>query len=165
MIREESQSILQQAKDCSSSIIGLEDSASFISENTAGISLMFDFDAVILASRIYQQVGRSHLRQAIRAQNYVPAPSQEQPERRSQKTNSADQPNSSSLQLQITSKPSNQERILRLVNLWEKAPEPKITTPITTIVNLPKFLILGTSESGKSTLLKGLGLALSGTYL
>ncbi|KAI0411931.1 G-alpha-domain-containing protein [Xylaria grammica] len=84
--REESQDILQQAKDCSSSITGLGDSASFISENTAAISLMFDFDAVILASKIYQQAGRSHLRQAIRAHNQATA--QEQPEHESQETSS-----------------------------------------------------------------------------
>ncbi|KAI0444139.1 G-protein alpha subunit-domain-containing protein [Xylaria telfairii] len=179
LLREESQSILQQAKDCSSSIIGLEDSASFISENTAGISLMFNFDTVLLTSRIYQQVGRSHLRQAIRAQNYVPAPSQEQPEYRSEKTEPINQLNRRNLQLQITRKPSNQARILRLVNLRRKTPEQKtpepstpepktpglnITRPITTTGSLPKFLILGTSESGKSTLLKGLRLALEGGY-
>ncbi|KAI0505826.1 hypothetical protein F5B22DRAFT_651372 [Xylaria bambusicola] len=53
LLREESQSILQQAKHCSPSIIGLEDSSSFISENTAGISLAFNFDAFVLASKIY----------------------------------------------------------------------------------------------------------------
>ncbi|KAI0862731.1 hypothetical protein F4860DRAFT_512698 [Xylaria cubensis] len=74
MIRqEESQRILEQAKKASSSVIGLEDASSFISENTAGISMMFDFDTVLLASRIYQQVGRSHLRQAIRARNPLPS--------------------------------------------------------------------------------------------
>ncbi|KAI1742300.1 hypothetical protein F4680DRAFT_45982 [Xylaria scruposa] len=74
MIRqEESQRILEQAKDASSSVIGLEDASSFISENTADISMMFDFDTVLLASRIYQQVGRSHLRQAIRARNPLPS--------------------------------------------------------------------------------------------
>ncbi|KAI0424573.1 G-protein alpha subunit-domain-containing protein [Xylaria sp. FL1042] len=162
LLRKESQSILQQAKDCSSSIIGLEDSASFISENTAGISLMFDFDDVILASKIYQQAGRSHLRQAIRAQNHAPAP--EQLEDRSQKTDSVNQPSSSSLQLQSTSKPSNQARILRLVNPWRKAPKPEITTPITTPDNSPKLLILGTSESGKTTVLQGMKLVFEGTY-
>ncbi|KAI0553052.1 hypothetical protein F4679DRAFT_33568 [Xylaria curta] len=74
MIRqEENQRILEQAKDASSSVIGLEDTSSFISENTADISMMFDFDTVLLASRIYQQVGRSHLRQAIRARNPLPS--------------------------------------------------------------------------------------------
>ncbi|KAI1365484.1 hypothetical protein F5Y08DRAFT_303741 [Xylaria arbuscula] len=69
LLREQSQSILQQAKDCSSSIVGVEDCSSFVSENSAGISLAFDFDSIILASKIYQKAGRSHLRQAIKAHN------------------------------------------------------------------------------------------------
>ncbi|KAI1277180.1 G-alpha-domain-containing protein [Xylaria sp. FL0933] len=180
LLREESKSILQQAKDCSSSVIGHEDSASFISENTAGISLMFDFDAVILASRIYQQAGRSHLRQAIRAQNQAsepvleepehrsqhqaPEPVQEKPEHESQKTDSLYQPSSSSFQLQSSNKPPGQARILRLVNPWRKAPKPKIATPTTAPAKSPHLLILGTSESGKSTLLQGMKLVLEGTY-
>ncbi|RYC55193.1 hypothetical protein CHU98_g11014, partial [Xylaria longipes] len=67
--QEERKRILERAKDISSSIIGLDDASSFISENTAGISMRFDFDAAILGSRIYQRVGRSHLRQAIRARH------------------------------------------------------------------------------------------------
>lgn len=67
---QESQFILQQATDISSSIIGIEDQASFISEDTTGISIMFDFDAVILSSRAYQQARKSHLRQAIRANHH-----------------------------------------------------------------------------------------------
>ncbi|KAI1356966.1 G-alpha-domain-containing protein [Xylaria sp. FL0043] len=180
LLREESKSILQQAKDCSSSIIGLEDSASFISENTAGISLMFDFDAVILTSRIYQQAGRSHLRQAIRARNQTPEPAQEELEHRpqhqapepvqekseheSRKTGSLNQPSSSSFQLQGSNKPSGQARILRLVNPWRKTPKPKITTPTTAPAKWSRLLILGTSESGKSTVLQGMKLVLEGTY-
>ncbi|XXH04548.1 hypothetical protein Hte_010965 [Hypoxylon texense] len=70
MDREESQSILQLAQDYSSSIIGLDDTSSFISEDTSGISTRFDFDPIILRSRLYQQAERSHLRQAIRAGKY-----------------------------------------------------------------------------------------------
>ncbi|KAI1290598.1 G-protein alpha subunit-domain-containing protein [Xylaria venustula] len=82
LLKDRSQSIIRQAEDCSSSIIGLEDSTSLFSEDTAGISLTFDFDAVVLASKIYQRAGISHLRQSIRAQrsrlhNQVPA--QDQP--------------------------------------------------------------------------------------
>ncbi|KAF1956151.1 hypothetical protein CC80DRAFT_548450 [Byssothecium circinans] len=69
MCREESRSVLALAKDCSSSILGLDDTLSFVTETTTDISVMFDFDNVILASRIYQQAERSHLRQAIRAGN------------------------------------------------------------------------------------------------
>jgi guanine nucleotide-binding protein G(i) subunit alpha len=69
MCREESQSVLTRAKECSSSVFGLDDTHSFISENTANISVMFDFDTIILGSRIYQQAERSHLRQAIRARD------------------------------------------------------------------------------------------------
>ncbi|RYO92178.1 hypothetical protein DL764_008167 [Monosporascus ibericus] len=61
------QAIQWLAKDCSSSIIGLGDTTSLVSEDTAAISDIFDFDAVILGSRVYQAAERSHLRQAVRA--------------------------------------------------------------------------------------------------
>ncbi|KAI0384670.1 G-protein alpha subunit-domain-containing protein [Hypomontagnella monticulosa] len=72
MIRsEQNQDILRQAQDCSSSIIGLidrpGDTSSIISDNASAISMSFDFDSVILGSRLYQQAARSHLRQAITA--------------------------------------------------------------------------------------------------
>ncbi|OTB06029.1 hypothetical protein M426DRAFT_21453 [Hypoxylon sp. CI-4A] len=67
MRSEETQTILQLAQDCSSSIIGLNDSSSLISEETNAISTCFEFDTLILGSRLYQQAERSHLRQAIRA--------------------------------------------------------------------------------------------------
>ncbi|KAJ2979931.1 hypothetical protein NUW58_g7079 [Xylaria curta] len=206
LLQEGSQSILQQAKDCSSSVTGLEDSASIFSENTAGISLMFDFDAFLLGSKVYQQAGRSHLRQAIKAHNQGPAPDRGQPKNNYQETSSqlgepsrqvspsiypsseapslqtqasaAKHPNSSNLQLapntrievwgaetnlspwdsspRNISKPSNRARILSLVNPWRKSLKPETTTP--------KFLILGTAESGKSTLLQGMKLLLEGNY-
>ncbi|KAI1111149.1 G-protein alpha subunit-domain-containing protein [Nemania sp. NC0429] len=65
----ESQSILRLAQDCSSSIVGLEDVASFISENTAAISTQFEFDDILRTTLLYQAAERSHLRQAIRAKN------------------------------------------------------------------------------------------------
>ncbi|KAI0448645.1 G-protein alpha subunit-domain-containing protein [Xylaria acuta] len=64
---EESQSVLRLAQDCSSSLVGLEDVASFISENTAAISAEFEFDDVLRSTLLYQAAERSHLRQAIRA--------------------------------------------------------------------------------------------------
>ncbi|GAW13299.1 hypothetical protein ANO14919_026800 [Xylariales sp. No.14919] len=64
---KESQSILRLAQDCSSSLFGLEDVASFISENTAAISTEFEFDDVLRSTLLYQAAERSHLRQAIRA--------------------------------------------------------------------------------------------------
>ncbi len=65
--QKESQSILRLAQDCSSSLVGLEDIASFISENTAAISTQFEFDDVLRSTLLYQTAERSHLRQAIRA--------------------------------------------------------------------------------------------------
>ncbi|KAI0537496.1 G-protein alpha subunit-domain-containing protein [Xylaria digitata] len=65
--QKESQSILRLAQDCSSSLVGLEDVASFISENTAAISTQFEFDDVLRSTLLYQTAERSHLRQAIRA--------------------------------------------------------------------------------------------------
>ncbi|KAI0814050.1 hypothetical protein GGR55DRAFT_701795 [Xylaria sp. FL0064] len=60
-------SILRLAQDCSSSLVGLDDVASFISENTAAISTQFEFDDALRGTLLYQAVERSHLRQAIRA--------------------------------------------------------------------------------------------------
>ncbi|TGJ81406.1 hypothetical protein E0Z10_g7353 [Xylaria hypoxylon] len=65
--QKESQSILRLAQDCSSSLVGLEDVASFISENTAAISTQFEFDDVLRSTLLYQAAERSHLRQALRA--------------------------------------------------------------------------------------------------
>ncbi|KAJ3565844.1 hypothetical protein NPX13_g7346 [Xylaria arbuscula] len=65
--REESQSIIRLAQDCSSSLLGLDDVTSFISENTAAISTRFEFDTVLRSTLLYQTAERSHLRQAIRA--------------------------------------------------------------------------------------------------
>ncbi|KAK8003363.1 hexokinase [Apiospora arundinis] len=63
----ENQEVLRIARDCSSSIVGLDDgSRSIVSERTELISIIFDFDTTILGSRVYQQAERSHLRQAIR---------------------------------------------------------------------------------------------------
>lgn len=65
----ESQSILRLAQGCSSSLVGLEDVASFISENTAAISAQFEFDDILRSTLLYQAAERSHLRQAIRGKN------------------------------------------------------------------------------------------------
>ncbi|KAK5637574.1 hypothetical protein RRF57_013289 [Xylaria bambusicola] len=65
--REESQSILRLAKDCSSSLLGFGDVASFISETTAAISTRFEFDDVLRSTVLYQTAERSHLKQAIQA--------------------------------------------------------------------------------------------------
>ncbi|KAI1274886.1 hypothetical protein F5Y07DRAFT_371797 [Xylaria sp. FL0933] len=64
---KESQSILRLAQDCSSSLVSLDDVASFISENTAAISTQFEFDDILRGTLFYQAAERSHLRQAIRA--------------------------------------------------------------------------------------------------
>ncbi|KAK8096218.1 guanine nucleotide-binding protein subunit alpha [Apiospora kogelbergensis] len=63
----DNQEVLRVAQDCSSSILGLDsDSISIASEGTELISIRFDFDAVVLGSRVYQLAERSHLKQAIR---------------------------------------------------------------------------------------------------
>ncbi|KAI0487063.1 G-protein alpha subunit-domain-containing protein [Xylaria cf. heliscus] len=67
IMQEENQSVLRLAQDCSSSLVGLEDVASFISENTAAISTEFEFDDVLRSTLLYQAAERSHLRQALRA--------------------------------------------------------------------------------------------------
>ncbi|KAI0537271.1 hypothetical protein GGR58DRAFT_354493 [Xylaria digitata] len=224
MRKEESRLVLQQAKDCSSSIIGLEDSASFISENTSRISLMFDFDDVILASKVYQQAGRSHLRQAIGARQLRPknqVPVQEQSKQGSQEDffQPIGPPRPAPLPpiggpfkpplLEASSRKAH--KIVAIKSLNDSLPpvsaiyntrlgqasqsevgdtisstslspsrptltdlpspaESRMVGPTTKIMvsavphSSPKFLILGSSESGKSTLLKGLKLATVGGW-
>ncbi|KAJ8131119.1 hypothetical protein O1611_g2507 [Lasiodiplodia mahajangana] len=65
--QKENKSILQLAQDCSSSLVGLEDVTSLISEGTTAISIRFEFDDVLRTTLLYQVAERSHLRQAIRA--------------------------------------------------------------------------------------------------
>jgi GTPase SAR1 family protein len=179
--RQESQSILRSARDCSTSLLGLDDSRSLVSETTAGISAMFDFDAVILNTRIYQAAERSHLRQAIRARknkavNWA---------QRKQKTWGigipADGPHGDDSTKLITSAPLPEEgvedsskmqvqriwtprqvRAPRLTDWLKKPPKPItdqdcMDTEENRLVHHPrKVLILGSSESGKTTLLNTL---------
>lgn len=63
--REESQYTLQLSKDCSSSLIVLDDSNSTSSERSSGINKTFDFDTLVLCSNAYRRAGRYHLRKAI----------------------------------------------------------------------------------------------------
>lgn len=62
---EDSQTILQKAKDYSASIIGVSDSRSILSDctNTNTLGLEFDFDASLLGSKAYRSAHRSNLRQ------------------------------------------------------------------------------------------------------
>ncbi|KAF7536300.1 hypothetical protein G7054_g4637 [Neopestalotiopsis clavispora] len=106
MRRKENVEILRLAKDCSSSNVTVDDSSvSFVSENTDLISLRFDFDRIILESRIYQQAQRSHLRETIRAGNMLAPvlPVQEQERQKAEDNESAlrvDSPQVNTLQLE-----------------------------------------------------------------
>lgn len=62
---EDSQTVLQKAKDYSASIIGVSDSRSILSDctNTNTLGLEFDFDASLLGSQAYRSAHRSNLRQ------------------------------------------------------------------------------------------------------
>ena len=64
---EDSQTILQKAKECNTSIIGMSDGTSIFSEGTNiyTVSLEFDFDAVLLGSRAYRSAHRSNLKRDI----------------------------------------------------------------------------------------------------
>jgi guanine nucleotide-binding protein G(i) subunit alpha len=61
---EDSRTILQKAKECNTSIIGMSDGTSIFSEGTNihTVSLEFDFDAVLLGSRAYRSAYRSNLK-------------------------------------------------------------------------------------------------------
>ncbi|KAI0455352.1 G-alpha-domain-containing protein [Xylaria acuta] len=169
--------------------------------------MMFDFDAVILASRIYQKVGRSHLRQAIRA-GHTPSPEQEpkynpslsspleSPTRQQQshrvatlnaemiakepresitsESSSSDQNEMrrmSSPPLSKSVKVPSWTRRPRVLDLWRRALRQKADTDSihnteeqSNHGNRRNIMILGTSETGKSTLLKGLKLVLGDDY-
>ncbi|KAI0201375.1 G-protein alpha subunit-domain-containing protein [Astrocystis sublimbata] len=195
LLREDSQSILQQAKDCSSSIIGLEDSASFISEITAGIDKSFEFDAIILSSKLYQQAERSHLRQAIKAQYQtttqpspidIPEDAQSnlsepqtptQPSPRDISRDAQSNPGELPLLPNIIDEPdedtelplplvrrnimimSHGEEICYYQNDHRSGVSELKAAIIRNPFKPPRVLTLGISESGKSTVLKGLKLA------
>jgi guanine nucleotide-binding protein subunit alpha len=59
--------VLQLARDCTSSVIGLADRLSILSDNTNALSIQFDFDPVLLGSQVYQVAHRSNVKQIIRA--------------------------------------------------------------------------------------------------
>ncbi|KAI9686854.1 MAG: guanine nucleotide-binding protein subunit alpha [Bathelium mastoideum] len=67
---EENRTILHLAKDCSSSVAGMDDITernrnSIASESTTALSTAFDFDASLMSSKLYQTAQRSYLRQLI----------------------------------------------------------------------------------------------------
>ncbi|KAI9659818.1 MAG: guanine nucleotide-binding protein subunit alpha [Bathelium mastoideum] len=67
---EENQTILHLAKDCSSSVAGMDDITernrnSIASESTTALGTAFDFDASLMSSKLYQTAQRSYLRQLI----------------------------------------------------------------------------------------------------
>jgi guanine nucleotide-binding protein G(i) subunit alpha len=66
---EDSRTILQKAKECNTSIIGMSDGTSIFSEGTNihTVSLEFDFDAVLLGSRAYRSAYRSNLKRVTTA--------------------------------------------------------------------------------------------------
>ncbi|KAK8135945.1 hypothetical protein PG984_003885 [Apiospora sp. TS-2023a] len=174
----ESQQILSIARDCSSSIAGIDGSLSLVSEDTDRISLRFDFDTLILGSMVYQQAERSHLRQAIRGvrsrttkiTTRIQGPVTPHPDSSSsiltERTNRRERQTSSMFGLK---KMTFQLRETRIGRWWE-APRVQMTTGREAtrvqrktgqeLAAFPRFsdsqrvLILGTSESGKSTLQK-----------
>ncbi|CAI6338356.1 unnamed protein product [Periconia digitata] len=165
--REESVSILILAKDCSSSVLGLDDGHSFLSETTANISVTFDFDTFVLGSRVYQQAERSHLRQAIRAEQSRKVPAK-------QKDNAAGREDA--LILQSSSGDASKQAVrsrnsFRLTDWFRNSSRRKDSVTSFTApkegengershgFKTVKVLFLGTSESGKSTLIKTLQLS------
>ncbi|KAI1075878.1 G-alpha-domain-containing protein [Whalleya microplaca] len=218
--REENRSILKLAQDCSTSLVGHDDTSSFTSESTAALSKTFDFDSIVLGSRLYQEAQRSHLRQAIRAVKYPrrkrsstevprnstnPSPAdiilEESVEVRSsviQSRRTQVSPTNDINQMvtpsQSTKKGRDSHRlrrhidapafdssprrsgsiesgwqlgISRLGNWWKSTETPSTHTnhnPRDILTGHQKVLLLGTSESGKTTLLKALKLAREGDY-
>ncbi|KAK7911474.1 guanine nucleotide-binding protein alpha subunit [Apiospora marii] len=164
----ENQEILSVARDCSSSIVGIGDgSLSLASEETDRISLRFDFDTLILGSMVYQQAERSHLRQAIRGvrsrATKITIKGPATPRSDSSSSILLERANRKEQQLSRKSglkKVTFQLRETRLGQWWN-APRVSRTTG-QGLTTFPPFsdsqrvLILGTSESGKSTLHKSM---------
>jgi guanine nucleotide-binding protein G(i) subunit alpha len=195
MCLEESQSVLELAKGCSSSMFGLDDTISLTSETTANISAVFEFDTLILGSRIYQHAERAHLREAIRAKKSRKDTSLEMAtleddvgtislirdvisnrtaERRTEGEFDDQHGNRDSITTHeratntlaavtlsnpvASTGPSRQLNTFGLLDWWRKSSRHKVHPDSTSRQKLsaPKVLILGASESGKSTLLKAL---------
>lgn len=160
----DNQEVLRFAKDCSSSIVGLDsDSLSIISEGTELISINFDFDAVVLGSRVYQLAERSHLRQAIRGLKIGPlktaftkrGPSS--PDSVSNILSTKDNDNES--QYSVLPVPKTVYWQLRSTFTSQRRKGTQIPrmdtgnlTPLEPVPGVQRVVIAGISESGKSAL-------------
>ncbi|ETS86511.1 hypothetical protein PFICI_00339 [Pestalotiopsis fici W106-1] len=154
MSSHETIEVLRLAKDCSSSIIGLEDgSSSCRSESTDMIGMRFDFDRVILGTSVYQKAQRSHLRQTIEVSR-LGHPNQTPVLTTSDEEASTSRESISTIQ----ETPISHKSSLSINSLEspdsEARQKPTRRHAIQATKNHAKVLILGTSESGKSTLLK-----------
>ncbi|KAK8031386.1 hypothetical protein PG990_001120 [Apiospora arundinis] len=175
----DNQEILRAARDCSSSIVGLDDgSLSILSENTELISINFDFDTTILGCRVYQLAERSHLRQAIKGARFKTSKRSDTQLASIRPGATFDSISEGDSQSEIRPSPtpdlgsvSWRVRGTRLGQWWKNPQVPRIGTSgivqseTTQALKEPpgskvqRVLILGASESGKSTLHKSMILA------
>lgn len=186
MCKDESVETLRLAKDCSSSIAGIDDSSiGSNSENSDLISVRFDFDKIILQSRIYQEVQRSRLRQSIRVSKIEsskppPKPShtanmtlQQVPklfdaETRISRNINTSRANPDALRHSDPSQSAWQRGKSRLSGWWKKPPmrwtiavdDDSFGKSAAKSV-IPKVVMLGVAESGKSTVLKAINFQLT----
>ncbi|KAI0142945.1 G-protein alpha subunit-domain-containing protein [Xylariaceae sp. FL1272] len=159
--REESQSILRLAEDCSSSLVGLEDTGSIMTESTENTMIRFEFDDVLRKTLLYRVAERAHSRFAIRNRKF----------RRSGISLGS---NYSRLSGALSSKQITPS-ISRSILVDDSSSQISSTTSTAQITRQPtkslrsstnkpakqnakdlKVLLLGTSESGKTTLLKAM---------
>ncbi|KAI1332176.1 G-protein alpha subunit-domain-containing protein [Xylariaceae sp. FL0255] len=66
LLRSESRSILKLAEDCSSSLAGLDDIGSIITDNTDETTTRFEFDATLRSTVLYRVAERTYARLAVR---------------------------------------------------------------------------------------------------
>ncbi|KAI0181073.1 G-protein alpha subunit-domain-containing protein [Hypoxylon sp. FL1284] len=190
---DENQSTIRLAKDCSSSMMGQHETASYASENSEAISTLFEFDDILLDSTLYRQAQRSHLRQALRATRYRAAQPTitEVPSAKNAVDTSClnVERNDRVRKTAVTAQPAihgTAEDVSATVSATVSAKGVMVHTEITTYTHSVaagtnqrppfashqfemapakhKVLLLGDSESGKSTLTKALNLAAGGGY-
>lgn len=192
MCKDESVETLRLAKDCSSSIAGIDDSSiGSNSENSDLISVRFDFDKIILQSRIYQEVQRSRLRQSIRVSKIesskpppipslptdmalekvplvVQGPQLVDTETRISRNINTSRTNPDALRHSDPPQSAWQRGKSRLSGWWKKPPmrwsiaaDDDSFVKATAKSSIQKVVILGASESGKSTVLKAINFHLA----
>ncbi|MCJ1283127.1 guanine nucleotide-binding protein subunit alpha [Xylographa opegraphella] len=182
----ESRQLMQRLRDDTSSLLWLRDTESILSRKTMStfnsklLETIFDFDGEVFNSKVYQGALRSNMKQVL-SHNVSGSPRPSGLATQQTNDNFPSENDDARADTETIKAPSVTDGILvttdfhQDISLYTPSPR-KFKTRNETIAftemeqqqnPLPwngKTLILGTSESGKSTLLKSLKLHLEGSY-